>query len=176
MDGRDTERESWYAVWTRSRHEDVVKSQLEKKFLRVFLPKVCKWSKRRDRRKRIEKPLFPGYLFVRTLLHPQTQLDIVNCHGVVDVLGYSEGVATPVPDEEIDSIRILISSEAKVELHPHLQVGEMVRVMSGPFDGVVGRIVEFRGRRRLVVSVDILQKSVSVVLERSGVIRCERVP
>lgn len=167
--------EHWYAVWTRSRHEDVVKSQLEKRSLEVFLPKVWKWSRRKDRRKKIEKPLFPGYLFVRTLLDSQAHLEIIKCHGVVNILGYSRDATTPVPDQEIDSIKILLSSRAAIEAHPYLRVGETVKVVSGPFEDVVGRVTELRGRRRLVVSVDILRKSVSVVLDKADVIPCQPV-
>ncbi|MCK4255287.1 transcriptional antiterminator, partial [candidate division WOR-3 bacterium] len=73
---------NWYAIWTRYRHEDLVKMQLNKKNLEVFLPKIKTLSKRRDRRKMIEKPLFPGYLFTRTELNPKSYLKIIRCQGV----------------------------------------------------------------------------------------------
>lgn len=160
----------WFAVWTRSRHEDLVRSQLVQKSLEVFLPKVQAWSSRKDRRKLIEKPLFPGYLFVRTLLNRQTHLEIVKCRGVVKVLGFEKDEATPVPDEEIESVKLLLASGAEVAVHLYIRVGELVKVVSGPFRGAVGRVAQVRGHRRLVVSLEILDKSVSVVLEEEKVV------
>lgn len=164
------DKPSWYAIWTRSRHEEIVKSQLENKAFRVFLPKLNTMSIRKDRRKIVAKPLFPSYLFINTRLNSEINLDIVRTIGVVKILSYKNGCAVPVPDYEINSIRILLSSNKIVEAWPYLKEGQMVRVMNGSLEGVVGKIIECRGRHRLVISVDLFARSISVVLERCDVL------
>jgi transcription antitermination factor NusG len=144
---------------------------LESKSFEVFLPKVRVWSRWKDRWKRVEKSLFPGYLFIHTPLTHEDNLEILKTRGVVKVLGRDSNRATPVPDEEINSIKLLLRAESEIESHPYLKIGQRVRVIDGPFQGVVGKVQEFRGRRRLVVTVELLARSVSVVLENGDVVR-----
>src|SRR5918996_1046554 len=85
---------AWYAIWTRSRHEKLVRDQLQQKHLEVFLPTIKKWSRWKDRKKQIEWPLFPGYCFVR--FDGANNLPILKCDGVVTIVS-NEGQPSPIP-------------------------------------------------------------------------------
>ncbi len=159
-----TNQTSWFAIWTRYRHEDLVKTQLERKEFEVFLPKVKASSRRKDRKKIIHKPLFPGYLFARTELNPENYLKMIKCQGVVRVLGYREDYAASVPEDVIESIRRMVRGEAPVNVHPGVIKGDYIKIVGGPLDGCVGTVIEIRGDRHLVVAVELLSRSVSVIL------------
>ena len=97
---------SWFAIWTRSRHEKIVRDQIAKRTdVDVFLPTIGKWSRWKDRKKKIEWPLFPGYVFARFV--PDERIGILKVDGVVQIIS-NNGMLSPIPDEEIDSIRTLI--------------------------------------------------------------------
>lgn len=162
----------WYVLHTRSRHESVVADQLDRKSLEVFLPKVKVPSRRKDRRVMIPVPLFPGYLFIKTDLHPHHHLEIVKTAGAVRLIGSHLG-PVPVPDGTIDSLKIMVAAEAPVFAGARLQKGDRVLVVSGPFAGVQGIFVRYRGQGRVVVNVDALGQSAGVdVLEED----IERLP
>jgi transcriptional antiterminator NusG len=157
---------SWYAIWTRSRHEQVVRDQLERKGFEAFLPTITKWSRWKDRKKQIEWPLFPGYCFVR--FDGIDRLPIVKCDGVVTIVG-NEGYPSPIPAHEIDGIRQLIESELAFDPCPLIKEGMMVEVKAGPLKGVVGRLVRKGSRARLVLSVDLIGQAVSVEVDAADV-------
>ncbi len=99
---------AWYAIWTRSRHEKIVRDQLEKKGdVDVFLPTIGRWSRWKDRKKKIDWPLFPGYVFARFV--PDERIGILKVDGVVQIIS-NNGILSPIPAEEIDSIRTLVES------------------------------------------------------------------
>src|SRR5439155_14562013 len=109
------EAAAWYAIWTRSRHEQVVREQLSQKGVEAFLPTITRWSRWKDRKKKIDWPLFPGYCFAR--FSPQVRLPILKCTGVVSIVSF-DGEPAPIPDREIDSIRQLIESELQYDPCP----------------------------------------------------------
>src|SRR5262245_27982484 len=96
------DRLAWYAIWTRSRHEQVVREQLQRKGYETFLPTVPRWSRWKDRRKKIDWPLFPGYCFAR--FESQRRLPVLTCPGVVNIVSFNGDIA-PIPDQEIDGIQ-----------------------------------------------------------------------
>ncbi len=145
----------WYVLHTKSRFENVVHEGLLKKRIEVFLPKITVPSKRRDRRKMIRVPLFPGYVFVKTNLHPHHHLEVVKTAGAVRLIGSKKG-PVPVPDETIDSLKIMVSTDFPVTTGQRLQKGDRVMVVSGPFAGVVGTFVRYRGQGRVIVNVEAL--------------------
>ncbi len=145
----------WYVLHTKSRFENVVHEGLLKKHIEVFLPKITVQSKRRDRRKMIRVPLFPGYVFVKTNLHPHHHLEVVKTAGAVRLIGSKKG-PVPVPDETIDSLKIMVSTDFPVTTGQRLQKGDRVMVVSGPFAGVVGTFVRYRGQGRVIVNVEAL--------------------
>jgi transcriptional antiterminator NusG len=156
----------WYALWTRSRHEQVVREQLEQKQVETFLPTVTRWSRWKDRKKKIDWPLFPGYCFAR--FNARERLPILKCTGVVNIISF-EGEPAPIPEHEIDSIRTLIDSELAYDPCPMIREGMMVEVVHGPLKGVIGRLVRKGAHARLVLSVDLIGQAVSVEVDAADV-------
>ena len=152
----------WYAVYTRARHEKAVYCSLQQKAIEGFLPYYDVLSQWKDRRKWVQKPLFPGYLFVRALL---TRLDSVrNIRGVVHVVG-NGAEPVPVPDKQVEGIRQMVEAPMRVDPWPHMDNGEAVRVRSGPLIGLEGFVVRRGKSHRLVISVDLLGRSVSTEID-----------
>ena len=158
--------ESWFAVWTRSRHEQVVRAQLETKHIDAFLPTITRWSRWKDRKKKIDWPLFPGYCFAR--FDPHERLPILKCTGVVSIISF-EGEPAPIPDHQIDGIRRLIESDLAFDPVPMMREGMMVEVVHGPLKGVIGRLVRKNEKARLVLSVDLIGQGVSVEVDAADV-------
>jgi len=146
---------SWFALHTRSRFENVVGEGLYKKSLEVFLPKITVKSKRRDRKKMIRVPLFPGYLFVKTDLNPTEHIEILKTVGAVRLVGNREGPVS-ISDDTIGSLKIMIASEQPVDTGRQFRKGDRVIVVEGPFAGVVGTFVRYRGTDRVVVNIEAL--------------------
>jgi transcriptional antiterminator NusG len=156
----------WFAIWTRSRHEQVVREQIERKHLDAFLPTVTKWSRWKDRKKKIDWPLFPGYCFAR--FKPEETLAILKCTGVVNIVSF-EGRPAPIPDHEIEGIRRLVESDLQYDPCPMIQEGMMVEVSHGPLKGVVGRLLRKGAHARLVLSVELIGQAVSVEVDAADV-------
>ena len=157
---------NWYALWTRSRHEQVVREQLERKHIEAFLPTVTKWSRWKDRKKKIDWPLFPGYCFARFDVHER--LPVLKCAGVVNIISF-DGEPAPIPEHEIDGIRQLVESDLAYDPCPLIKEGMMVEVVHGPLRGVIGRLVRKNEKARLVLSVDLIGQAVSVEVDAADV-------
>jgi transcription antitermination factor NusG len=166
VDPGPDERLHWFAVWTRSRHEQVVREQLAQKHVDVFLPTVTRWSRWKDRKKKIDWPLFPGYCFAR--FDPHERLSILKCTGVVSIISF-QGEPAPIPVHEIDGIRQLIESDLAFDPCPMIREGMMVEVVHGPLKGVIGRLVRKNDKARLVLSVDLIGQGVSVEVDAADV-------
>jgi transcription antitermination factor NusG len=148
----------WFAVYTRSRHEKVVHEALAGQAIEAFLPLrevLREWS---DRRKWVEVPLFPGYLFTR--LEMQDLWRVQGTRGVVDLVGDGRR-PVPIPDDEIVSLRQLVERPVPVDPWPYICEGDLVVVKAGPLIGIQGFFVERRGNGRLVLSVELLGRSVA---------------
>ena len=157
----------WFAVWTRSRHEQVVREQLAQKHIEVFLPTVTRWSRWKDRKKKIDWPLFPGYCFAR--FNPRERLPVLTCAGVVNIISAEGGEPAPIPDSEIDGIRQLVESDLAFDPCPMIREGMMVEVVHGPLRGVIGRLLRKNEKARLVLSVDLIGQAVSVEVDAADV-------
>jgi transcriptional antiterminator NusG len=156
---------NWYAIYTRSRHEQKVNDRLVQKKIETFLPLIERWSRRRDRRKRINLPLFPGYLFVRTPMDPDTHLEILKTDSVVQILG-DNSKPIPVPDDQIHGIQVLTKNGTAITAWPYLREGMRVRVVHGPLIGLEGFLLDTKPKKhRLILSVDLLKQSVSVEID-----------
>ena len=156
----------WYAIWTRSRHEGVVRDQLEQKSIEAFLPTIPKWSRWKDRKKKIDWPLFPGYCFAR--FDPQNRLAVLKCSGVVNIVSFNGDIA-PIPEGEINGIRQLVQSDLQYDPCPFVREGSMVEVTHGPLKGVVGRLTRKGAHARLVLAVDLIGQAVSVEVDAADV-------
>src|SRR5919197_3769375 len=102
----------WFSIWARSRPEQVVREQLERKQFEAFLPTITRWSRWKDRKKKIDWPLFPGYCFARFEGHDR--LPILKCSGVVTIVSFDGDIA-PIPEREIDGIRPLVTRDLQYE-------------------------------------------------------------
>jgi transcription antitermination factor NusG len=154
----------WYAIQTRSRHEKMVVRQLDLQQVTTFLPistELRKWS---DRRKLVQFPLFPGYAFVHMPASPQERLKVLRTDGVVGFVG-THGQGIPIPDSEIEAVKTLLASDVPFRSHPFLKVGQRVRIRSGALDGMEGILVAENGDRSLVISVDPIQRSLSIRIQ-----------
>ncbi len=162
--------ERWYALRVRSRHEKSVAAQLECKQYDVFLPLYKARRKWVDRWKALSLPLFPGYVFCR--FNPGYRSGVLATGGVIGVVRVGSELA-PLESSEIDAIRRVASSPLTVEPYPSLVRGQRVTVMAGPLKGVTGTLLEIRKSVRLVISVELLCRSVLVEIERDWALPCE---
>ncbi len=156
----------WYALHVKARFEKYVTTQLESKGYETFLPTYVSKRKWSDRVKSLSFPLFPSYVFCRFDIH--SRLPIVITPGVMAVLGAGK-IPAPIDQSELSAIRHITEAQVRAEPCPYLAVGEMVRVESGPLEGLVGIVLRTKGSDRLVVSVSLLMRSVSVEIDRSWV-------
>lgn len=156
----------WYAIWTRSRHEAVVRQELERAQIEAFLPTIKKWSRWKDRKKQIDWPLFPGYCFAR--FDNDERLTVLKRPGVVEVVSFN-GESAAIPDDEIDGIRRLVESDLQYDPCPFVKEGDMVEVVHGPLTGVVGRLVRKGAHARLILSVELIAQAVSVEVDAADV-------
>ena len=160
---------AWYVVHTHSRHEARVEAALEARGLEVFLPRITVRSRRRDRSRFMEAPLFSGYLFVHTDLNPFAYDGIIRHHGVVRILG-AKGRFTPVDQETVASIQKVVACGRPFDPWARLVQGRRVTIIQGPLAGATGVILRKKdGQRRLVVSVDLLGRAVAVDLAEEAV-------
>jgi transcription antitermination factor NusG len=156
----------WYAVHTRSRHEKTVAAQLVHKSVEHFLPLYETVRKWKNGRFKVQLPLFPGYLFVHIPLGERLQ--VLQVPGVVQLVS-SSGLPLPLPETEIETIRDALTKGLEAHPHPYLKVGSRVRIISGPLEGLHGILLRKKGKLRLVVSVDLIMRSISIDVDASEV-------
>src|SRR6516164_4397905 len=159
---------AWYAVHTQYQHEKAVARILAQKGFDIFLPVYDVARRWKDRTKQLSLPLFPCYVFIQGGL--DRRLEVLNTPGVFGFVGWS-GRAAAIPEAEIEAVLRLIESSLKVEPHPFLKCGDWVRVKSGPLQGIEGILVRKKNLFRLVLSVEMLQKSVAVEVDVTAVER-----
>ena len=144
-----------------------MREQLERKHITSFLPTIPRWSRWKDRKKKIDWPLFPGYCFAQ--FDPEDALPILKCTGVVNIVSF-EGKPAPIPEKELDSVRLLVSSELQYDPCPMIHEGMMVEVSHGPLKGVIGRLMRKDApKARLVLSVNLIGQAVSVEVDAADV-------
>lgn len=140
--------------------------QLQERHLDAFLPTIARWSRWKDRKKKIDWPLFPGYCFVR--IDPAESLPVLKCSGVVSLVS-CDGRPAMIPDHEIEGVRTLLSTDLSCDPCPLIKVGQMVEVTAGPLRGVVGRLVRKGTHARLVLNVNLIGQGVSVQVDACDV-------
>jgi transcription antitermination factor NusG len=171
MDERPAEQNAdgevaWYALRTQHQHEKAAADSLTNKRFETFLPlyqTVRQWN---DRKKRLSLPLFPGYLFIRAGL--RRWRDVVTTPGIWGFVQIGNQAAV-IPDDEIEVVRRIVNGPLQAEPHPFLKCGDWVRVKSGPLTDIQGILVSKKNQFRLVLSVEMLGKSVSVEVESTTV-------
>lgn len=159
---------NWHAIFTRHQHEKSVASSLSGKGHEVYLPLYLSARRWRDRTKHLWLPLFPGYVFIRDGMDRQFQ--IVTTPGVIHIVSWG-GRPAVVPQQQLNTVRRIIGSCHPVEVWPYLECGDRVRVKAGPLMGLEGLLARKKGISRLVVSMQILGRSVAVEIDGSNVER-----
>jgi transcription antitermination factor NusG len=152
---------SWFAIQTRPRYEKKVVSELQEKGVNVFLPLFSvkrQWS---DRQRVVNPPLFPSYVFVRLAPTLSNRVPILRTNGVTGFVG-ARGVGTPIPDGEIEALRRIIKQQVAFEPYPYLKIGERVCIRGGSLDGIEGMLTAINGDQSLIVSVDLIQRSIAI--------------
>jgi len=155
----------WYALHTRSRQEKVVVSQLERRGIKTFLPLVKEMHRWSDRQKLVQLPLFSCYAFVHMQLLPELWYKVMQTNGVLRFVGVRGG-GIPIPENQIESLQAVLSSAAPFELCPFLQVGRRVRIRGGALDGIEGLLTARNGDCTLVISVEPIQRSISIRIDQ----------
>ncbi len=156
----------WFALAVKPRHEKAVAAALQSKGLEEFLP-LCvvrrRWS---DRYKTLEVPLLPGYTFCR--FDPSDRIPVLRTPGVRKIVGWG---ATPLPVEEaeIQALQRVVEARLPASPCPYLRAGQVISLDNGPLSGLRGLLLETKGRRRLVVSITLLQRSVSVEVDQAWI-------
>jgi transcription antitermination factor NusG len=157
----------WYALWTRSRHEAVVREQLTRKGIEAFLPTVGKWSQWKDRRKKIDWPLFPGYCFAR--FKKDESLAVLTCMGVVTIVSFN-GKPAPIAEEEVQGLRRVVETQMACDPCPLTSEGCVVQVVSGPLKGIVGRLVQKDAHHvAVMLGVELINQAVRVTVHAGDV-------
>ena len=164
-------QEQWRALWTHSHSEQLVHDQLSAKAFTTFLPMIPVWSSRKGARHLIRKPMFPGYLFLRHALDKASYVEIMKTNGLARILGERWDRPAVVADADIDSIRRVLETGLPVLPHSYLREGHRVRITQGPLAGVEGILVHNNPHKGcLVVSVELLQRSVAVQVDCTFVV------
>jgi len=153
------DEQHWYAAYTCAQHEKRVAAELGVRELEHFLPLYSSARRWKDRRVNLELPLFPGYVFVRLAL--RDRLRVVQIPSVVRLVGFN-GLPTALPDEEIEILRLGLCQNPCAQPHPLLTVGRRVTITRGPFAGLEGVLKKKRSSARVVVTLELIQRSVAV--------------
>jgi len=162
---------TWHVLWTHSRCEQMVADQLSAKGFHPFLPQIEVWSVRAGRRRLIDAPMFPGYLFLNDTLGKASHIEVRKARGLARILGEAWDRLAVVPETEIAAIRHVADSRVPVFAHPYLREGRRVRIISGPLADVEGILVKARPEKGLLVlSVHLLQPSVAVEVDGAQVV------
>lgn len=156
----------WYAAYTYANHEKRVAQQLERRCVEHLLPLYESVRQWKDRRVRLQMPLFPGYVFVR--MPVREKLRVLEIPSVARLVGFG-GNPTPIPPEDMQAVRACVNGRPGMEPYRYMRQGQRVRVMSGPMTGFSGIVVRQKNRTRLVVSFDVLERSVAVELDGTEV-------
>jgi len=151
---------NWYAIYVRSRHEFASNCELLKKGIKTYLPTIKRLSQWRDRKKLVEFPLFPGYLFVHICV--SDYLNVLRTRGVVSLLSSEAGSPITVPEEEINSLKLLLDSGCGINIYPQFKEGTSVFIRKGALRGAAGVVVRKEGQFIFVVNIHILGRSVGV--------------
>lgn len=155
----------WYAVHTRNRFEHVVRDALTFKHFEAFYPRMLVMSRRKDRRLKINVPILPGYVFVRSSLEPEDYLNILKTPGIVRFVGF-DGNPAPADDVEMQSLMILDGTDRTVQNRAYINKGDRVKIMEGPLEGLIGFYSRHKGKTgRVIVSIELLQRSLSVEID-----------
>lgn len=159
----------WYAAYTSANHEKRVSEQLGMREVEHFLPLYPSVRQWKDRRVKLDMPLFPGYVFVRMAL--RDRLRVLQVPGVACLVGF-DGTPAALPADEIETLRASLGKNVRVQPHPYVVVGQRVSLRSGPLAGLTGILLRRKSGARFVVSVHLIQRSVAVEMDEADLVAC----
>jgi transcription antitermination factor NusG len=154
----------WFALSTMSRHERLAAQEIQSRGLETFLPTVTEIHRWSDRKKKLEVPLFPGYLFIRAEMSPDVRRKVLFSRGIVSFVGMG-GQPVPIPPQEISTLQHLLQAGTSCSPHAFLKIGQRIRIHGGSLDGIEGILSKVEGGDRLVVSVESIQRSIAIHVE-----------
>jgi transcription antitermination factor NusG len=160
----DFEESRWFAAYTSPRHEKHVSRQMERRGIQNFLPLYKSIRRWKDRRKELDLPIFPGYLFVRMAL--RERVSVLQVPGVVQLVSF-QGRPAPLPDADIEMLQRQLLQGGAAQPHPFLTIGRRVRVTNGPLTGMEGILARKKDKFRVVLSIELIQRSVAVEIDLS---------
>jgi transcription antitermination factor NusG len=152
---------AWFAVQTRPRHEKKVSAELREKCVSAFLPLVSATRQWSDRRRVVEMPLFPHYVFVRIAQTLNNRVSVLRTNGVTNFVG-ARGIGIPIPDDQIERVQTVVAQGVPVAPHVFLNIGKRIRIQGGVLDGLQGILTAVNGDQTLVVSVELIQRSLAI--------------
>jgi len=155
----------WYAAYTAPRHEKRVTQQMDRRSIHCFLPLYRSVRRWKDRRKPIDLPLFPGYVFVHLAL--RDRLQVLRLSGVVQLVSFS-GKPAALPAAEIEALRNGLASR-RAEPHPYLTAGRRVRIRAGSVAGLEGILVRRQQKSRVVITIELIQRSVAIEVDEADI-------
>jgi len=164
-----TEKQNWFALSVRSRHEFVVYDALRQKGIETFFPFVKRVRQWKDRKTSVAFPLFPGYLFVSLCPLPEEFMKVIKVRGSVTFVSLQPGYPTPVPAEEIDSLKIVLDSGSVFDIYPQFKEGVRVRIKKGPLSGAEGILANKEDQQVFMVNVELLGRSVGVKIQAADI-------
>jgi transcription antitermination factor NusG len=157
----------WFAAYTCANHEKRVAEQLLQRSVEHFLPMYASVRRWKDRRVKLDLPLFPGYVFVRMAL--RDRLQVLQIHGVANLVGFG-GTPTALPEAEVEVLRSSLGTGVRAEPHPFLTAGRRVQVKAGPLEGLQGILVRRKSKARFVLSVNLIMRSISVEIDENDLV------
>ncbi|MDR1006031.1 MAG: UpxY family transcription antiterminator [Bacteroidales bacterium] len=157
----------WFALYTQPRREKALDKELAKRGIEAYLPLKSTLRQWKDRKKRVDMPLIPSYLFVKTEI--QDFYNVLQLSGAVKFV-YFEGKPVPVPQHQIDSMRLLLDKEIEFEMRlADVHVGDRVRIREGRFAGLTGIVKNEKGKTRFCVVVDVLRLDLTIEIDKEEV-------
>jgi transcription antitermination factor NusG len=156
----------WYAAYTSANHEKRVAEQFVQRSVEYFLPLYRSVRRWKDRKVNLQRPLFPGYVFVRIEL--RNRLKVLQVPGVAKLISFN-GTPAALPQGEVDALRTSLLKGAHAQPHPYLAIGRQVMVTKGPMAGLQGVLKRKKGNARLVVSIELIQRAMAVEIDEDDV-------
>jgi transcription antitermination factor NusG len=151
----------WFALQTWPKYEKKVSDELQKKDIHVFLPLFSSYHQWSDRRRLVHAPLFPGYIFLRIRETLNARVSVLRTAGVAGFVGV-RGIGVPIPDDQIESVQTMLAKGVPLYPHPFLNIGQRIRICGGSLDGLQGVLLEHNDDLSLVVSIELIQRSLAI--------------
>jgi len=158
-DGAETH---WFAAYTVAHHEKRVARQLADRAIPHYLPLYQSVRQWKDRKMRLDLPLFPGYVFVQIAL--RDRLKVIQLPSLVQLVGFG-GQPAALPESDVAVIRVCLERIARIEPHPVISAGQRVRIVRGAFAGMEGIMTRIKGTSRLVLSVSLIMRAVAIEVD-----------